>query len=300
MEPESRFIGVDGVSIHVLRWPRSGAPPLLLLHATGFLADLWRRVVEGLREHYDVAALDLRGHGRSDRPDGRYDFPTLAGDVAGAVDALGWRGVYAAGHSTGGALALIVAARRPELVRRVFGLEPIVPIRSRRPAARGRRERGTLADGARLRRPGFPSRAAAEARWRDRPPFATWDPQVFENYVQYGLAEQDDGSVALRCPPAVEARVYDSGADFDAAPYLRDVRCPVLLAQGQHTDRVFDAMVARAAPLLADAARLTIPGASHLAPMEVPGLVADEIRAFDAAAAPGDPAAPIARPRARA
>ena len=295
-----RFIDVDGVSIHALRWPRPGAPPLLLLHATGFLADLWRRVVEGLREHYDVAALDLRGHGRSDRPDGRYDFPTLAGDVAGALDALGWRDVYAVGHSTGGGLALIVAARRPELVRRVFGVEPIVPTPSRRPAGPTRKKRGSLADGARLRRAGFPSRAAAEARWRDRPPFATWDPQVFRDYVEHGLAEQDDGSVVLRCPPPVEAQVFDSGAAFDAAPSLRDVRCPVLLAQGQHTDRAFDAMLTRAAPLLADAARLTIPGASHLAPMEFPALVADEIRAFDADAPPRDPAGPIARPRAHA
>ena len=284
MDPTSRYIAVDGVSIHVLRWPRPGARPLLLLHATGFLADLWRRVAEGLHEHYDVAALDVRGHGRSGRPDGGYDFATLAGDVAGVLDALGWRDVYAAGHSMGGALALIVAARRPELVRRVFAVEPIVPARSLPVADPGRTGGGSLAEAARKRLAGFPSRAAVEARWRDRPPFRSWDPRVFEDYVCYGFEERDDGSVALRCPPAIEAGVFDAAADFDATPYLRDVRCPVLLAQGERTDAWFDAMLANAAALLADAARLTMPGVGHLAPMEAPATVAAEIRAFDGAA----------------
>jgi pimeloyl-ACP methyl ester carboxylesterase len=284
MDPTSQRIDVDGVSIHVLRWPRPGAPPLLLLHATGFLADLWRTVAAGLCADYDVAALDARGHGRSARPDGRYDFATMAGDVAGALDALGWREVYAAGHSMGGALALMVAASRPELVRRVFAVEPIVPARSRRVADPARTGGGSLAEAARKRLASFPSRAAVEARWRDRPPFRSWDARVFDDYVHYGFEERDDGSVALRCPPPIEAGVFDAAADFDAAPHLRGVRCPVLLAQGERTDPWFDAMLAAAAALLADAGRLTIPGVGHLAPMEAPGTVAAEIRAFDAAA----------------
>ena len=107
---------------------------------------------------------------------------------------------------------------------------------------------------------------------------------MFADYVQYGFEEREDGSVALRCPPSIEARVFDSAADFDAAPYLRDVRCPVRLAQGERTAPWFDAMLSGAAQLLGDAGRLTIPGAGHLAPMEVPAIVAAEIRAFDAAA----------------
>ncbi|MXY78799.1 MAG: alpha/beta hydrolase [Chloroflexi bacterium] len=283
MEPESRFIDVDGVSIHVLRWPGTGAP-LLLLHGTGFLADLWRRVVDSLHEHYDVAALDVRGHGRSARPAGRYDFPTLAGDVAGLLDALGWRDVYLAGHSMGAALALIVAARRSELVRRVCAVEPVASTHFRRTAAPATPAGGGMAEAVRKRRAGFPSRAAAEARWRDRPAFARWDPQVLSDYVQYGLADQDDGSVTLRCPPAIEAQVYAAVTDFDATPYLRDVRCPVLIAQGERTNPLFATVFATAAALLADVERITIPGTSHFAPMEAPALVAEEIRAFDAAA----------------
>ena len=288
MDPESRFIDVDGVSIHVLRWPRPGAPPLLLLHGTGFLADLWRRAVEGLHEHYDVAAVDVRGHGRSARPDQGYGLAEMAGDVPGVFDALGWRDAYVAGHSVGAALAFIVAARRPDLVRRLFAVEPIVPTRFRRTAGSADGSGGGMVDAVRermrRRRAAFPSRAAVEERWRDRPVFAKWDARVFDDYVQHGFADLDDGSVTLRCPPAIEVQVFESSADFDATPYLRDVRCPVLIAQAERSDPWVAAMIATAAALLADVERITIPGTSHFAPMEAPALVAEEIRAFDAAA----------------
>ena len=305
MEPPDqcirRFIDVDGVSIHALRWPRRGAPPLLLLHATGFLADIWRRVVEGLGAHYDVAALDLRGHGRSDRPDGAYDFPTLAGDVAGALDALGWRDVYAVGHSTGGGLALIVAARRPELVRRVFGVEPIVPTPSRRPAGPTRKKRGSLADGGaltarRLPQPGGRRGALARsAAVRDlgSPGVSglcrAWTRRAGRRQRRAALPAAGRGA-GLRLGGGLRCRALPA-------------RCPLpgdARAGAAHRPRVRRHAHARRPPLLADAARLTIPGASHLAPMEFPALVADEIRAFDAAVTPGDTAEPIARPRAHA
>ena len=281
MPPDSHFIHLDALSIHLLRWPNPGAPPLLLLHATGFLADLWRRLAEPLAAHYDIAALDVRGHGRAATPDAGYDFPSLTDDIVAVLDALGWRDVLAAGHSMGGALALIAASRRPELVRGVFAVEPIVPTRAWRETSGAQLDGDRLADAARNRRPSFSSRAAVAERWRERPPFRSWDSRVFDDYVEYGFEQQPDGSVALRCPPHIEAGVFDAAADFDAEPFLRDVRCPVLLAQGERTTPWFDAMLANAAALLPNASRLTIPGAGHLAPMEVPDLIASQIRAFD-------------------
>lgn len=286
MDPTSEQIDANGVSIHLLRWPNPGAPPLLLVHATGFLADCWRRVAAPLAHAYDIVAIDARGHGRSAQPATGYGFPALAADLATVLDRLAWRGAYLAGHSMGGALSLITAAQRPELVRRVFAIEPIVPTREWRLDSGTRTDGDSLSEAARKRRPGFPSRAAVIERWRDRPPFASWDSQVFDDYVEYGFVEQADGTVLLRCPPAIEAGVFDAAADFDAEPFLRAAACPVVLAQGQHTAPWFDSMLGNAAALLPDARRLTLPGVGHLAPMEDPPLIAREIRAFDTAGAP--------------
>ena len=281
MTPDSQFVDADGVSIHVLRWPNPGAPPLLLLHATGFLAALWRRVAEGLWDDYDVYAADVRGHGRSGRPEGAYSFDESSGDFIAVLDALSLRDVYAAGHSMGGAVAMIIAARRPELIRRIFALEPVVPTADWRRNNGQAMEAGDLATASRKRRPGFASRAEVVARWRDRPPFASWDSGVFDDYVEHGFERQADGSVLLRCTPPLESRAFEAAKDFDAEPFLRDAACPVLLEQGAQAGAWFDSMLANAAGMLRDARRLTIPGAGHLAPMEVPDTIAQEIRAFD-------------------
>jgi pimeloyl-ACP methyl ester carboxylesterase len=70
-----------------------------------------------------VAAVDLRGHGRSDKPEGGYDFATLAADLVAALDGLGWGRAVVAGQSTGGNLAVEVAWRWPERVAGVAGID---------------------------------------------------------------------------------------------------------------------------------------------------------------------------------
>ena len=79
-----------------------------------------------------------------------------------------------------------------------------------------------------------------------------------------------------------EAPTFDGTHDFDAAPYLSDVRCPVMLARGASTNPFFDSMLAAVAALLPDAQRETFPRLSHLAPMEDPDAVVARVRAFDA------------------
>jgi pimeloyl-ACP methyl ester carboxylesterase len=88
--------------------------PVLLVHGLASNAMLWRDVAEGLaRQGHAVAALDLRGHGRSERPDLGYDTAQCAADVRAVVSSLGWsdRRPLLAGQSWGGNVAVRAAAR---------------------------------------------------------------------------------------------------------------------------------------------------------------------------------------------
>jgi pimeloyl-ACP methyl ester carboxylesterase len=76
--------------------------------------------------------LDLPGHGLSDRPhEFGYTLDDHARAVAAVLDAEGLRGVELVGHSLGGSIAIILAARRPELVARLVvaeaNLDPLPP-----------------------------------------------------------------------------------------------------------------------------------------------------------------------------
>lgn len=105
----------DGVALHVLADNvDADGVPFLLVHGLASNARLWdgvRRTIAG--RGLPVAAVDLRGHGLSDKPDDGYDFETVANDVVAVLDGLGWSRAVVAGQSWGGNVVLEVSARFP-------------------------------------------------------------------------------------------------------------------------------------------------------------------------------------------
>jgi pimeloyl-ACP methyl ester carboxylesterase len=100
--------------------PPAGGPAFVLVHGLASNARLWDGVAARLAAvGHLVATIDLRGHGRSSKPDGPYDVPTVADDVASAVAALGLERPVVAGQSWGGNVVLELAARHPGSVRGV-------------------------------------------------------------------------------------------------------------------------------------------------------------------------------------
>ena len=111
-------MAAGAVGLHALAWDgRGGRMPFLLVHGLASNCLTWAAVASRLHGRgHDVVALDLRGHGQSDKPEGGYDLGTMAGDVVAALDTLGWERVVVAGQSTGGNVAVGVAHRDPRVV----------------------------------------------------------------------------------------------------------------------------------------------------------------------------------------
>ena len=116
---ERQIEATGGVRLHVRVWDGAhDRAPFLLVHGLASNARLWDGVAETLAGlGHAVAALDLRGHGRSDKPDDGYDYPTVSDDLAAVTDALGWDRPVLVGQSWGGNVALEHAARWPDAVR---------------------------------------------------------------------------------------------------------------------------------------------------------------------------------------
>jgi pimeloyl-ACP methyl ester carboxylesterase len=113
---------VNGHWLHVeLSGPPDGEPVILLHHGLG-AASSWDDQVPALVEAgFRVAAYDRWGYGRSD-PRPALDVPAFEADQAGLLgllDRLGFRQVNLVGHSDGGTIALLIAARCPERVKRL-------------------------------------------------------------------------------------------------------------------------------------------------------------------------------------
>jgi lipase len=283
MNPEEGYVDANGVRLHYLCWQtdaQTPRPPIVLLHATGFLARLWHPVAEALASRFDVYAYDTRGHGDSDKPPPdaeNYHWRNLVADLGGFCDALGLRGAAITGHSSGGAAAAYLAATHPEYVSLLVLFEPIIfPAQFLPPEGR----RNELAEGARKRRQVWRDTDEIVETYRTRPAFARWRDDVLRLYAEHGTFRREDGQVELKCPGEVEAEVFDHSRSLDTWEVLPEITCTTLVMHGELTPEPFPSLMAQVARRIPDARLEAIADAGHLAPMERPEAVAQAILSF--------------------
>ena len=120
----SRVEVAPGVALHVVTWNGGDHVPFLLVHGLASNCRTWEGVACRLSDlGHPVATVDLRGHGQSDKPDEGYDFATLCDDLVAVLDALGFDRAVVAGQSTGGNIAVDLAARAPDRLAGMVGVD---------------------------------------------------------------------------------------------------------------------------------------------------------------------------------
>lgn len=125
-----RMIDTNGIRLHVAE--QGEGPLVILCHGFPECWYSWRHQLPALaKAGFRAVAPDLRGYGRSDRPQEVEKYTILhdIGDVVGLVDALGAKQAVIVGHDIGAAIAWQTALLRPDRFRAVIALSP--PFRSR-------------------------------------------------------------------------------------------------------------------------------------------------------------------------
>jgi pimeloyl-ACP methyl ester carboxylesterase len=283
-------IGPSDAQISMLQWGERGRPSALLLHGTGFVADVWDEVAHDLAANYTVYALDRRGHGASHKP-GTYHFLDYADDVCRVVDALDLHDIYGIGHSAGATDLLLATSFRSERFARLFVMEPTVM--DPRVAGSGglSEESVSRVEGTLRRRSEFDGADAAFARYRAAPAFADWTETSLRAYVRHGFTPLENGRVRLCCTPDIESAILRPIYEAMEQVYMGDVRgnpfallaeiaCPVRIATAERSAPVYKEMARRALSLIPHADTLTFAGAGHCVAQEIPARVAEALRAF--------------------
>ena len=273
-----RFLEINDVRLAV--WERAGtSPAAFFAHATGLHARCWNQIIAGIPKHRCIA-FDMRGHGLSAKPDPPYRWRQFGEDTAGMARALNLRGAIGVGHSMGGHSLALAATIVPAAFAELILIDPVIMPRvlytghPREPHF------------ARKRRNQWKSPDEMFERFKDRPPFSSWDPAVLRDYCNYGLMPAANGYV-LACPPKIEASIYEASGLDDANLYgkLGLIDVPVTVVRSASPmQRDGATMDMAASPTAPDLARHFRHGKdietpySHFIPMEAPAFVADCIR----------------------
>ena len=269
-EPRSSFVE----HIAIWDWPGTSEFAILLCHATGFHGRCWDATVRLLPEDWRVVAMDLRGHGRSGNPDGPFLWKNHGLDVAMVVGSLGLDDVVAVGHSMGGHSVVHAATLLPEPFRALLLLDPVI---------RPREAYGTpwVANHfARKRRNAWASAEEMHERFRDRPPFNGWHPQVLRDYCDYGLRGNE-----LACSPETEGMTYENStaAASELSDALGGIAVPVWVMRS-HLDLDLNKVDMNGSPCDPKLASrfqrghdIVVPR-GHFFPMEDPASIAERIR----------------------
>ena len=116
------FTTSDGVRI-AYQEVGVGDPPIVFIHGIYGTHQAFGNQVEYFSPNHRCIAVDLRGHGESDKPDQVYSMARYADDVAELMRHLELPPAVMVGHSMGGQVVISVAARHPDLVRAVASLD---------------------------------------------------------------------------------------------------------------------------------------------------------------------------------
>lgn len=249
----------------------SGDRVLLVAHATGFLAQVYRAFAQELTNELRVVGVDMRGHGDSDAPTAPSDFNWryMAEDLAQAIDHIDANELHGFGHSYGGAAMLEVERTRPGTFTSAMAFEPIVPPTTL-PAE------SPVVDAARRRLRSFPSRGHALERYSARPPLGWLRSDVLHDYVRHGFIETDTGEITLKCTPESEANTFAMAGTVPLGS-LAEIELDVVIARSG--DHEFAAALAEAAvDQLPNGRLLDFPTLTHFGPLQEPVAVAGEMR----------------------
>ena len=278
--PTDNHVVVNGLRMHYRDWGGSG-DLVVLLHGLASNCRFWDLAAPLLTSDFKVLALDQRGHGSTDKPDSGYDFPTVADDLLGFLQAVGAERPLIVGHSWGGNVALELAARHPSVPRALC-----------------------LIDGGWIELSALPEMSLEKARVDLAPPdmtHLTMD-QLFEmakdhlpdgrgtapeikDFLQANFDVAEDGTIRPKLTRKNHMNIIDAMWDHKPSRSMGLVNCPVLLMPARQdgdeavAERRFgrEQAVERATRLLPVSRTVWLEDSVHDVPIQRPELVASVI-----------------------
>jgi pimeloyl-ACP methyl ester carboxylesterase len=225
-----RLAVAEGVSLHALVWRGGAERAFLLVHGLSSNCRTWEGVASQLHDAgHPVAAVDLRGHGQSDKPDEGYDFRSMTADLRAVIAALGFERPVVVGQSTGGNLAVELARRSSGCLSGVVGIDGgVIELSTRWP--RWEDCESALAP---PRLAGTPVAKVRESMRRAHPDWSDWGLEA----TLANLEVLADGTIRPWLTHDRHIRLLRALWEHRPSEFLDDLDVPVLLIHAAHVQQ---------------------------------------------------------------
>lgn len=238
-------------------------PAIFFIHGIGARKTSWSKLIEDLKGEFTCIAYDLRGHGESPLPEGRFGLDDLVDDLEALRGKLGIEKAHFAGHSLGGMVGPAFARRHPERVLSL-GLYSTAAFRTEDDSAKVKavvtamREKGIGQVLDTLTARWFTDEFAAA-----RPDIIDWR----KNQV-------------VETNPDVFLNVFDIYAETEMSPWLHEVTAPSLVLTGELDGGCNPRLNKQIADALPNSELVILDGLKHAILIEASERVAPAVKAF--------------------
>jgi len=254
-------------------------------HANGYPPKAYSQLLTYLTSHHRVISMRMRPFWPGSDPGGIKNWQPLAKDLSDFIKENNLTKVVGIGHSVGATTTLRMALTEPQHFTALILIDPVIfqtwmillwnfvyilriaeiihPL-----------VRNTL-----RRRNNFPDKNTMFLNYRSKPIFRYIDDTNLHHYVEALATQNPDGSLGLCYPPQWEARIYATGilADREIWKNISNIELPILIIRGEFSNTFWTSTARMIKNKLPSATIVTIPGTTHLVPLEKPGLVYNHI-----------------------
>ncbi len=254
-------------------WGGDG-PLLHFAHANGFPPDTYRALIHELKADFHVVTASARPLWKGSDPASIRSWGDLAKDLTQELNKRGQRGIIGIGHSLGGAMTFLAAARDPGLFSIIVPIDPLMLVGI--PSIfwgfakiLGLNNRLPLVQGAQARRVHWPDLKTARRSYRAKKIFSTWQPEIIDDYVAAAFRKSESGEYELRYPREWEARIFEI-SPANTLDRIAKITTPGLFIRGENSDTFLPGAVRKIPRINPRMEVKTISDTSHFVPMEAP------------------------------
>jgi pimeloyl-ACP methyl ester carboxylesterase len=254
---------------------------VVFAHANGYPVGSYRQFISCLTAHAAVTGFHQRPLWSEEAAPDRLNWSCFVDDLIETLEATQDGPVWMMGHSMGGAVATLAAAKRPQLFRGLIMIDPLYVL-TRRFVAQKITPRRKLDETALVRKTlTRPARFASEQQafdfYRPKRVFTHFSDEVLWDYVRAGTRSGEDGELQLSYSREWEAAAYRSTPFIWGA--VNKVRLPVLGLRGETSNTLTEKAFQRWHRLQPQADLRNCRG-GHLLPLEYPRQTAQHVIEF--------------------